>query len=107
MRPTWFAIILPASQIGFSLVVERDERSSTLAWMRQRGLRLLGEHPNQQRARKQIDTWLDGQIYEHQTYNEPKRFRYTRSDGQIRKQQKWSQDQPANISGNRRFQSTR
>jgi hypothetical protein len=36
-------------------------RSSTLTWMRQRGLRLLGEFPTQQRARQRIDAWLEPQ----------------------------------------------
>jgi hypothetical protein len=61
MKSTWFAIILPASHIGFSLAVEGEERSSTLTWMRQRGLRLLGEFPTQQRARQRIDAWLEPQ----------------------------------------------
>jgi hypothetical protein len=61
MKSTWLAITLPLSRIAFPLGVPAKERRATLAWMRQRGLRLLGEYPTQQRARQRIDAWLEPQ----------------------------------------------
>lgn len=52
----WFAIVLPASGIGYPLDVYPEELSATRNWCRRRGQRLLGEFATREAAMRQVKT---------------------------------------------------